>query len=79
MCTVLDIILQITDLLFIKNRSRNLSRSKYITNYWMATTREHIEYHWKKVGDGMCTFINSIPRTRKPEKDYMEPDSNQKM
>ena len=29
----------------------NLSRSKYIFDYWMETTRVYVNYHGKKVGD----------------------------
>jgi hypothetical protein len=46
------IVLQITDLLYIKYESKEsiVVQSTHLTNYWMETTRGHVKYNWKKVG-----------------------------
>ena len=54
-----------------------------LCNYWMGTTRDSEPEGMsntagrKKVGDETCVHsINSIPRTRKPERNYTEPENS---
>ena len=45
--------------------------SKYISRYWMKTTRGNVKYHWKKMGVEICVHIylltNSSPKNREKE------------
>ena len=68
----MTIVLQITDLLYIKYETQEpmVIQSIYSTQLWNGDDeRGHAKYDWKKVGGEIFVHsTNSIPRTMKAER-----------